>query len=197
LNVDIVAQPAPRDPLVAETDTWLRKHPQLFERVYPGRHSGVQIAIPLADLRRPEAFERDIAGCGPVASGAVRVSRSGHSYDLFPATASKTAVVDKVREKVGEGPAIICVGDSGARCGNDNEMLSQPFGISVGRVCGRHDGCWSLFGTDLTGPDALVRLLGAFKTDGNGETLLDIAALGLDNTSAISTYSEYDAAQAP
>jgi hypothetical protein len=49
----------------------------------------------------------------------------------------------------------------------------------------------------LTGPDALVRLLGAFKTDGNGETLLDIAALGLDNTSAISTYSEYDAAQAP
>lgn len=197
LAVDIVVQPAPRNPLVAETDTWLRTNPQLFESAYPGRHSGVQIAIPLADLRRPEAFERDVAGCGPVASGAVRISRSGHSYDLFPATASKTAVVDHVREKVGEGPAIICVGDSGARCGNDNEMLSQPFGISVGGVCGRHDGCWSLFGTDLTGPDALVRLLGAFKTDGKGETLLDITALGLDNTCVISTYNEHDAAHTP
>ena len=189
LDVDIVVQPAPRDPLVAETDAWLRTNPWLFEGAYPGRDSGVQIAIPLSGLRRPEEFERNVTGCPPIASGAVRISRSGHSYDLFPAAVSKIAVVGRVREKLGEGPAIICVGDSGARYGNDNEMLSCPFGISVGRVCGRHDGCWSLFGTDLTGPDALVRLLGAFRTNGSGETRLDIVALGLDNAAAMSSYS--------
>ena len=181
LSVDIVAQPAPCNPLVAETDAWLRAHPQLFDKAYPGRDSGVQIAIPLAGLLRPEEFEREIAECGPVASGAIKVSRSGHSYDLFPATVSKIAVVDLVRERAGEGVTVICVGDSGARCGNDNEMLSHPHGISVGRVCGRHSGCWSLFGTDPTGPDALVRLLSALRTDASGKTRLEITAITLDN----------------
>ena len=78
-------------------------------------------------------------------------------------------------------------GDQGSRAGNDNELLTHPYGISVNEVCGRVDGCWSLFGTDLTGPDALVRLLKSLRPDLYGKVRIDIETLGLDGDRNLGT----------
>jgi hypothetical protein len=86
----------------------------------------------------------------------------------------------------------LCVGDSGGRDGNDNELLSHAYGISVGTVCDRHDGCWTLFGKVLTGPEALVRLLQALKHAGDGCVRMDVSSLGLDSFAEMSTNREHD-----
>ena len=47
--------------------------------------------------------------------------------------------------------------------------------------CGAADGCWSLFGSQTQGPDALLRILRALLPVANGKIRLDVASLGLDS----------------
>ena len=115
-----------------------------------------------------------------MAAGAVRVTRSGHSLDLIPAGSSKINVADSVAHDLAADVVVLRLGDQGGRAGNDNELLTHPYGISVQEVCGRDDGCWSLFGAQVTGPDALLRLLQALKPDVHGRVRIDMKALGLD-----------------
>src|SRR3546814_13376347 len=111
-------------------------------------------------------FPSALAGCPPIESGAVRYALSGHSIDFFAAATSKTRVMDMLRPRLAADASILCAGDSGTRSGNDHEMLAHPLGISVGTVCGRPEGCWSMFGRRVTGPDALLRLLEIGRASG-------------------------------
>lgn len=192
LSIDIeVLRPA-ADPDLAQTFTWFESHPELFSGAFGGRFSDVQISIKLDNLANGLAFPAALADCPPIASGAVRFKRSGHSIDFFAASTSKLSVVDRVRQALSDDVAILCVGDSGGRDGNDNELLSHAYGISVGTVCDRHDGCWTLFGKALTGPEALVRLLQALKHAGDGCVRMDVSSLGLDSFAEMSTNREHD-----
>src|SRR3546814_19153589 len=85
--------------------------------------------------------------------------------------------MDMLRPRLAADASILCAGDSGTRSGNDHEMLAHPLGISVGTVCGRPEGCWSMFGRRVTGPDALLRLLAAMKPDVQGIVRIDVEAL--------------------
>ena len=58
-------------------------------------------------------------------------------------------------------------------------MLAGPYGVRVGTVCGSLVGCWSLFGDEITGPGALLRLLKAV-TPVPGGFRLSLTAMGLD-----------------
>src|SRR3546814_19719006 len=98
-------------------------------------------------------FPSALAGCPPIESGAFRYALSGHSIDFFAAATSKTRVMDMLRPRLAADASILCAGDSGTRSGNDHEMLAHPLGISVGTVCGLPEGCWSMFGRRVTGPD--------------------------------------------
>lgn len=192
LDVDIeLARPAP-NPDLAQSFAWLESHPELFSEPFGGRFSDVQISIKLDSLADPLAFPAALADCPPIASGAVRFKRSGHSIDFFAAGTSKLSVVDRMRQTLSNDAAILCVGDSGGRDGNDNELLSHPHGISVGTVCDRNHGCWTLFGKSLTGPEALLRVLQALKRDGDGCVRMDVSSLGLDNFAEMSTNREHD-----
>ena len=134
----------------------------------------------MENLLRPFRFPLDMAECPLVSSGEVRISGSGHSFDVVPSTSCKSAIVDAVRRKINPDAAVLCFGDSGSRFGNDYTLLAHPHGISVGEVCGAADGCWSLFGRALTGPDALLKILRALVKCPTGEIRLDTAALALD-----------------
>lgn len=193
LNVDIEEMRPERDPALAQSFAWFESHPELFSGTFGGRFSDVQISIKLDNLADRLAFSAALADCPPIASGAVRFKRSGHSIDFFVAGTSKLTVVDCVRQTLSNDAAILCIGDSGGREGNDNELLSHPHGISVGTVCNRHDGCWTLFGKTLTGPEALLRLLQAVKRDGDGRVGMDVSSLGLDSFAEMSTNGEHDA----
>ena len=137
----------------------------------------MQISIQLDNIADLKKFNREIAACGPIASGVVRITCSGHSLDLVPASSSKVNVANRLAEGLTADAVVLRIGDQGSREGNDYEFLHHPYGISVKDVCGRDDGCWSLFGTKLTGPDALLCLVMALKSDLNGQVRIDIEAL--------------------
>ncbi|HEY9552822.1 HAD hydrolase family protein [Allosphingosinicella sp.] len=191
LDVDIRLEPPPVTPEMKETAAWLTSRSDLFIEPVSGENSRVQITIQLDNIPDLQRFNHEIATCDSVRSGAVRVTRSGHSVDLILARTSKTNVAERLSEGLGADIVVLRVGDQGSRVGNDNELLTHPYGVSVNEVCGRDDGCWSLFGADLTGPDALLRLLKAMKPDLHGNVRIDIEALQLDADPKTSTNREH------
>lgn len=180
LDVDIKVAPPEDHPGILETVLWLQRHDELFVKPFDGEHSHVQISIQTNNLAEPSKFARALAACPSVERGDIRIRQSGHSFDIIPATTSKCNVVERITETLAPELMVLRVGDQGGCLGNDHEMLSHPYGISVLDVCGRDEGCWSLFGTRITGPAALLRLLKALQSDGNGAVKLDLASLGLD-----------------
>jgi len=178
-DVDIDCEPPAADPAIAATSAWLAEHDSLFlERKF--KSGPVQLCVDMHSLRHPFRFALDLARCPQVESGQVRISASGHSFDIIPTSSTKTAVLEAVRTAAGNGKAVLCFGDSGASFGNDHALLSHAHGISVGEVCGAPNGCWSLFGGTITGPEALLRVLGALVVSSSGEIRLDVSALALD-----------------
>jgi fructoselysine-6-P-deglycase FrlB-like protein/hydroxymethylpyrimidine pyrophosphatase-like HAD family hydrolase len=176
LNVDINQEPAPATDGIEEVAGWLDAHPDFFHE-FRLRRSGVQITIDTTHLIQPERFAADLAECPPIADGRVIIARSGHSFDVLAAGASKLNVVRDIGDSLDDGKAVLCIGDSGSRHGNDNALLANHWGISVGDVCGIPTGCWSLFGDHLTGPDALLKVLRALAPSEDGWIRLDMASL--------------------
>src|SRR3546814_751449 len=164
---------------------WAGAHPNWFSEAAV-RRSGVQMTADIARNDDSEQLTTDIVACPPVADGRVVIAKSGHSFDVIAAWASKLNVVRKIGEHLGEGEAILCIGDSGSRNGNDNALLTTKWGISVGDVCGTPSGCWSLFGDHLTGPDAVLKVLRALIPQGSG-IRLDVTALSLDRHGEVGT----------
>ena len=178
-DVDIDLDPPAANPAIAATVTWLNKQDELFlEKTFKARP--VQICIDRHRLRYPFRFALDVARCPQIESGEVRVSESGHSFDIIPSSSTKTTVVEAIRSVAGDGKGVLCFGDSGSSSGNDHALLSHAYGISVGEVCGAPNGCWSLFGNTITGPTALLRALSALVASSSGEIRLDVSALKLD-----------------
>lgn len=178
-DVDIEFDQPPANPAITETAEWLRQQRELFLR-HKFKHREVQITIDMDWLRKPQRFPIDMSTCPTFANRKVRVSGSGHSYDIVPVTSSKLAVVEALRSQVPLQTEVLCLGDSGSRTGNDYALLSHRLGISVGEVCEVADGCWSLFGSDPIGPEALLKILRALIPYEHGRARLDITSLGLD-----------------
>lgn len=178
-DIDIDREHPPADPAIMETAEWLHQHEELFLR-HEFKHREVQITVDMGRLCRPYRFPVDMEACPAFADNRVRVCGSGHSYDIIPATSSKLIVVEALRAQLPAWAEVFCFGDSGSRPGNDYALLSHRFGISVGEVCGAANGCWSLFGADPIGPDALLRILRALIPSKNGKIRFDVASLGLD-----------------
>ncbi len=178
-DVDIDRDHPAADLAIMELATWLHGRGDLFFH-HDFKHRQVQITVEMDKLRHPFRFPVDLESCAPFSDGRVRVMGSGHSYDIVPTASCKLIVVDAIKAALPIGVEVLCFGDSGSRPGNDHALLSHRFGISVGDVCGRTNGCWSLFGADPVGPEALLRILRALSPLDNGRIRLDVASLGLD-----------------
>ena len=88
----------------------------------------------------------------------VHVVRSSHSIDIIDAKRAKGAVVDAMRQSVGDG-AILCIGDRGRWPGNDHELLAEPFSLSVDEVSFDPATCWHLGAAGSRGPSVLLGYL--------------------------------------
>ena len=179
LDVDIEKRRPPPDGSIDEAIDWMESRQDLF-RSFKKPKRGVQISIQIVDLVDAACFPLEAQECSAIAEGRVRISQSGHSFDLVMAQANKLNVVEAVTDQLDNTAAVLRIGDSGSRYGNDNALLSHPYGISVGDVCDAPDGCWSLFGDYLTGPDAVLRILRAIALTDKNKFRLDIASLTLD-----------------
>lgn len=182
LSVDIAAVPPPPVPAIAAIAALLASHPMMTADCH-WRDSGVQLTIPTAALADTGALVDDLTQCPEVADGRVRITRSAHSVDVIPSSATKLAVVAAVRRWVAADEEVITIGDSGARGENDCELLSRDHGISVGSVCGRHDGSHSLLGRGIDGPQTLVKVLRCMVAGDDGRIKFDMEQLVIDTTS--------------
>lgn len=179
LEVDIDHDAPTQDENVLEAGRWIAERGMLVPEatLKVGR---LQIALDKAKLADPASFAATMAHCPAVVSGGVLIRTSGHSHDVVARSCSKLSVIEHLVSRLSsDDRCVLRIGDSGGEDGNDSEMLASPYGISVGSVCGRSDGAWSLFGDALAGPEALLVILRAMQVE-NGRARLAIERLGID-----------------
>ena len=88
----------------------------------------------------------------------LRIVASSHSIDILAPGISKQAVVSSLRKRHGwtDSEPILCIGDRGHWFGNDHQLLSSPFSLSVAEVSGDPQTCWNLAPAGHRGTQALL-----------------------------------------
>ena len=95
----------------------------------------------------------------------IKVLQSGHSLDIIPLSSSKLNIF----QVFDQTQKYLCFGDSGEVSGNDYELLSHEFGISVKNVSPSFDTCWNFAPLGIKNSVATLFYLEALKLLGNGE----------------------------
>jgi hypothetical protein len=70
--------------------------------------------------------------------------RSSHSIDLFDRTVSKRSLLIHLRNLVPECTQVLLIGDKGLWPGNDYDLLSEPYSLSVDEVSVDPNTCWNV-----------------------------------------------------
>ena len=86
---------------------------------------------------------REVNTSHPHELNSVKIVESGRSVDILPAKVSKTAILEAIKE-TWSCENILCVGDQGLWPGNDYELLSTPFSLSVNKTSRDPNSCWNL-----------------------------------------------------
>lgn len=81
----------------------------------------------------------------------VRIVESSHSIDILSKTTSKLRLVKYIQNLLLDKYAILCVGDRGIWPGNDFELLSTPFSLSVDETSNDPNTCWNFLPCDING----------------------------------------------
>lgn len=177
LDIDLERNPPDPDPVVAQVFSEICSTAGLFRGPWLPKRSPFQITIPIDKLVSPGEGARKLREIVALRREA-RIFRSGHSFDICPAWGGKRRVIEHVKRQLpGDGAAVLTVGDSGDRQGNDYELLAGNFGLSVDRVCDRDDSCWNLLPSEVSGPSGLLTILRALREIGGGRARLDISRL--------------------
>lgn len=87
---------------------------------------------------------------------------SSHSMDIVVSTKASKTAVKLISEDV------LVIGDRGDYEGNDFEMLSMPYSLSVDGVSRDPNSCWNLAPKDLRGLDVVKYYLRKIKATKNG-----------------------------
>lgn len=87
---------------------------------------------------------------------------SSHSMDIVVSTKASKTAVKQISEDV------LVIGDRGDYEGNDFEMLSMPYSLSVDGVSRDPNSCWNLAPKDLRGLDVVKYYLRKIKATKNG-----------------------------
>lgn len=86
----------------------------------------------------------------------VIIIESSHSLDVVVRPkVSKLNII----ERFFENDACLCIGDKGLVPGNDFELLSTPFSLSVDEVSSHPDSCWNLIPTEKQNREGLLYYL--------------------------------------
>lgn len=97
---------------------------------------------------------------------AVKILESDHSVDIVPQRITKLDLVDackKMAEDNGQSACTLCVGDRGKWPGNDFELLSTPYSLSVDAVSSDPASCWNMSAAGHRGVQATLNYLDRFE----------------------------------
>lgn len=94
----------------------------------------------------------------------VKIVRSDHSFDVLHPDVSKVNIVrDLLKTINGQNKNLLIVGDKGQCGGNDFELLSLPYSLSVDEVSSSPTSCWNLSPVGLRGAKATLSLIEVFE----------------------------------
>ena len=92
---------------------------------------------------------------------------STHSVDLLSEEVSKLDLVEYIKKNLQAPFEILCVGDMGKWPGNDYELLSHPYSLSVDMVSTDTESCWNLLPTTKHGESATCEYMCKFNIAGH------------------------------
>ncbi|AFY61886.1 HAD hydrolase family protein [Synechococcus sp. PCC 6312] len=103
-------------------------------------------------------------------SSGARLVTSSRSIDVLGPGVSKRTVVEKARELSGEilNPQALCIGDRGKWPGNDFDLLSELFSLSVDETSSDSETCWNLAPAGYRGAQATLGYLRSLQVKDDG-----------------------------
>ena len=90
---------------------------------------------------------------------SAKVTSSSHSIDIITRFVTKLAVVKQLETYMNNNEIVLTIGDRGRWPGNDTDLLSTPFSLSVDEVSLAEDRCWNLCPAGLKGPQGTLSYL--------------------------------------
>ena len=85
----------------------------------------------------------------------VKIVESDHSIDLLSSSSSKLNLLMTMQKKAAPGYKILCIGDKGKWPGNDYEILSTEYSLSVDEVSQDLLSCWNFLTLSAAGEEGL------------------------------------------
>ena len=102
----------------------------------------------------------------------VRIYKSDHSIDIIHNSASKLNLLKEFENIFSINPNyILKIGDQGEFPGNDFELLSEPFSLSVDKVSSSLTTCWNISPNGLEKSSATAAIMKKFMVHNNYFTL--------------------------
>jgi hypothetical protein len=92
----------------------------------------------------------------------VKILESSHSIDIIPLGVSKLAAVGecaKLAIEKGMSSNVLCIGDKGQWPGNDYQLLTSPYSLSVDEVSADPETCWNLSRSGYRNCDSTLNYL--------------------------------------
>lgn len=102
----------------------------------------------------------------------LRAVRSSHSIDLVRQDVSKCSLLGLLQGLIPEGTNVLSIGDKGQWPGNDFDLLSTPYSLSVDEVSADPSTCWNLVPAGLKGAQATIIYLNALQVSKNTFSLI-------------------------
>lgn len=101
----------------------------------------------------------------------IQILESSHSMDIIDqAETNKLNIVERcvtAAKALGLAEEVICFGDKGKWPGNDHQLLSTPYSLSVDEVTALIDSCWNLSQPGIKNIEAMLYYMSAFKFEHN------------------------------
>jgi hypothetical protein len=134
------------------------KHDALLTSLATAAHKRAQITLRVQRGKNPAAaiaVVRDLIAT--TAAMSLKVVQSSHSIDIIPLERTKRACIKQAQDSLLAGQSVLTIGDRGAASGNDFDLLTHPFSLSVDAVSTALDSCWNLLPPGISNMSGLLR----------------------------------------
>lgn len=104
----------------------------------------------------------------------IEILESSHSIDIIPNFISKTNLIIPLKERLNNNKLpkeVLCIGDRGRWPGNDFDLLSTPYSLSVDEVTSDKNSCWNLSPPGISNVDATIYYLNKITFTNSGMKL--------------------------
>ena len=144
---------------VARVEKQLKAQPHFANSEF--RSNPCQVSVTINPLTEPATAVRTAVDVVEKTRSLAVVSCSSYSIDVTFGTATKTNVVDLMRELVRspKDAFVLRIGDKGRWPGNDADLLDDLCGLSVDEISQSAEGCWGLSPRGILGIQATLYYL--------------------------------------